>query len=282
MALENYSDIKVLIRDDGSTDGTLDILREYSEKYGFEIIEGENLGLNLSMYELMRHRDRTCAYYSFSDQDDVWLPEKLKRAVDALSKFEDDTPALYSACSHITDDKLEIKGHTLIPKRKLSFYNAMIQNICPGHSEVCNNAFMNILSEKYSPDMMVIDYWAYLLASCIGEVVFDKKPTTLYRQHGKNAIGCEHSLIKTLKIRCSRVRSKVSVLNATQLKALCEVSSDIMPEEYKKEANDFFKSQRSFFTRFAYLFRSKVYRQTRAETLIFRLMYLFGRYNIKI
>ncbi len=281
LSLDDHSNIKVLIRDDGSTDGTLAILREYEENFGFEIITGENLGLNASMYELLKRRDRNCDYYAFSDQDDVWLPFKIIRAVSSLFKNDLNSPALYSACSYITDEELNIKGHTIKAKRKLSFYNAMIQNICPGHSQVCNRSFIDILAETYSEDMMVFDYWAYLLASAVGNVIFDNEPTTLYRQHSSNAIGCDHSRFKTLKMRMNRVKTKISVQNAVQLKALCECASEFIAKEYKDEADDFFRSQKNFFTRLGYLCRSKAYRQTKIETLIFRLMYLFGRYNIK-
>ena len=279
LALENYSDVKVLIRDDGSTDGTLAILYEYRDRYGFEIIEGENVGLNASMYELLRRRDRGCEYYSFSDQDDVWIQDKLTRGIAMLEKLDGEKPALYASCSYLTDGDLNVQGHTFIPKRKLSFYNAMIQNVCPGHTQICNKALADVLSEKYSDGIMVFDYWTYLFASAIGDVVFDPTPTTLYRQHSSNAIGCEHSRLKILKIRVGRVRSKVSAENARQLKALYDVAADVMPDEYKKETERFFRGQRSFFARIGYLFKSKAYRQTPIETLIFRLMYLFGRYN---
>lgn len=280
LALENHSDVKVLIRDDGSTDGTLAILHEYRDKYGFEVIEGKNIGLNASMYELLKHRDKSCEYYSFSDQDDVWLESKLTRGISELENLDESTPALYASCSYLTDEDLNVQGQTFIPKRKLSFYNAMIQNVCPGHTQICNRAFMDVLSKKHSDGIMVFDYWCYLLASAIGTVVFDPTPTTLYRQHKSNAIGCEHSRLKILKIRMARVKSKVSAENARQLKALYEISSDVMPDEYRKETEHFFKGQRNFFTRIGYLFKSKAYRQTPVETLIFRLMYLFGRYNL--
>ena len=280
LSLENYDDVKVLIRDDGSTDTTPQILHEYRKKYGFEVIEGQNIGLNRSMYELLQHRDKECAYYSFSDQDDVWQKDKLSRGIALLQKLDSSTPALYAACSHLTDTELNIQGHTFIPKRRLSFYNAMIQNVCPGHSQICNKAFMDVFSEKYSDGILVFDYWSYLIASAIGTVVFDPTPTTLYRQHKSNAIGCEHSRLKVLKIRMARVKSKVSAENARQLKSMYDVCSDVLPTEYKNEVERFFKGQKNFFTRIGYLLKSKAYRQTPIETLIFRFMYLFGRYNL--
>lgn len=279
IALENFEEVKVLIRDDGSTDRTLEILKEYKDKYGFEIIEGKNIGLNASMYELLKLRDVSCDYFSFSDQDDVWLKDKLTRGINTLKKFEN-SPALYAACSYLTDGELNITGHTFIPKRPLTFYNAMIQNVCPGHAQICNRALAEKIDGRYSEYMMVFDYWVYLIASAVGDVVFDPEPTTYYRQHGLNAIGCEHSKIKVLKTRINRVKTKISADNARQLKSLCEICSNIIPEIYKNECDRFFKKQKNFLTRLSYIFSSKVYRQTPVETLIFRLMYLFGRYNI--
>ena len=280
IALENYENVSVLIRDDGSTDKTLEILNEYREKHGFEVIFGENIGFNASMYEIMKHRDRECDYYAFSDQDDVWLKDKLVRAIDKLSCEDKSVPLMYAACSYLTDESLNITGCTLVPKKSLGFYNAMVQNVCPGHSQVINRALMDILSELYSDKIMVLDYWTYLLAGAVGRVVFEKTPSTLYRQHKTNAIGCEHSRLKVLKNRISRVRTKKSVLNAMQLKSMCEMAKDLIPEKYAVEAERFYKCQKNFFTRLSYVFSSKAYRQTAVETLIFKLMYLFGRYNI--
>lgn len=278
--LENYGDIKVLIRDDGSTDSTLDILSEYEEKYGFEIIRGNNIGLNASMYALVAARDKNCKYFSFSDQDDVWFKDKISRAVTALEDADATKPALYAACSNLTDENLKITGHTLIPKKKLSFFNAMVQNVCPGHSEVCNSLLMDILERSFSEKIMIFDYWVYLIATAFGNVIFDSTPTTLYRQHGSNAIGCDHSKFRVLRTRIKRVKTRQSAKNAVQLKALYEIHKNDIPKEYKDEIEAFFSSQKGLFPRLKYLAHTKVYRQTAIETLIFKFMYLFARYDI--
>lgn len=278
--LSNFDAVKVLIRDDGSTDSTPEILREYAEKFGFEIHYGENVGLNASLHTLLGLRDRECKYFAFSDQDDVWLEDKLTHAKEALSAADQSIPYLYSATSHLTDEKLNIKGTTFIPKRKLSFYNAMVQNVCIGHTEVMNATLAALLEREYTDDIMVTDYWTYLLASATGEIIYDKTPTTLYRQHGRNVIGYESSRIRALKVRVNRVKTKISVKNARQLRAFITLYKDVIPKDYVFEAERFFNCQRSFFSRLSYVFKSKAYRQTKIETLIFRLMYLFGRYNV--
>lgn len=277
--LDNYSEVKVLIRDDGSSDLTAEILKEYSEKYGFEVLFGENVGLNRSLFQLLQKADRSCEYFSFADQDDVWLADKLSRADASLSQIPSDTPALYAACSSLTDDELNITGRTFIPKRT-SFYNAMVQNVCIGHTQVFNRAHLELLSSSYTDDMMIMDYWSYLLASCFGEIIYDKKPTTLYRQHSNNVIGYSNSFFRTLGIRMKRVRTKKSVKNAAQLKAFLDIFEERIPQEYRDETERFFKKQKSFFTRLGYVFSTRAYRQTFLETLIFKFMYLLGRYNI--
>lgn len=281
VALDNFDEVKVLIRDDGSTDSTVAILHEYAEKYGFEIIEGENIGLNASMYELVQRCDLSCDYFSFSDQDDVWLPCKLSRAVMALDELDNSTPCLYAACSSITDDKLEVKGKTLIPTRRLSFYNAMIQNVCVGHTQVANRELIKLLRLHFSKDIYVYDSWVYTVASAFGEVIYDNTPTTLYRQHGNNVIGYETKRMKSFMKRVKRLKSGKSRRYSYQLKAFCELYGDMIPAEYRAESEKYFKRQKNFFTRLGYITVTKMYRQTRLEGVVFRLMYLFGKYNLR-
>ncbi len=281
VGLSNFDRIKVLIRDDGSKDGTRAILEKYKEKYGFDVIFGENVGLNASMHELVLHSDPECRYFAFSDQDDVWLADKLSRAVDMLSGAEDsDVPTLYAASSSITDEELNIIGGTMIPKRKLSFYNAMVQNVCVGHTQVCNRAAIELLKLGHSPDVMVMDYWVYTLVSATGRVVYDPVYTTLYRQHGSNVIGYSSSRWSNLKKRLGRLKSRQSEKNTRQLRAFLQLYGDYIPKEFLAEAERFLKRQRNFFTRLGYIFTTKAYRQSFLENIIFRMMYLFGRYKI--
>ncbi len=282
VALTNFERVKVLVRDDGSTDGTRAILDAYREKYGFEIILGENVGLNASFHELVLASDPSCRYFSFSDQDDIWLPDKLERAEAALREYaESDVPVLYAASSTLTDVEMNEIGHTAIPKRKPSFYNAMVENVCVGHTQVCNRAAIELLKRGHSPDVMVMDYWVYTLVSAVGTVIYDPVYTTLYRQHGNNVIGYSASRLKALRMRARRVRSRRSELNTRQLAAFLDMYGDVIPEQYRREGERFLQRQRNFFTRLAYIFTTKAYRQKASECLIFRVMYLLGRYKIK-
>ncbi len=281
LRLDNFEDVKILARDDGSTDGSLKILDEYAEKYGIEVIKGKNIGVNANFHELILARDRSCEYFAYSDQDDVWLENKLSRAINELDKYPKDIPTLYAALSHITDESLEIIGSIFSPTKELSFYNAMVQNVCAGHTEVCNAALMNLLEKKFSEQIYVIDHWTYMLASSVGKVIFDHTHTTLYRQHGKNVIGYTSNPIKNTLRRIKRVlTTKDAVLFSTQIAAFVKCYGDIIPEEYRAEAHKFLDSQRNIFRRIGYIFSAKAYRHTAIESLIFRLMYLCGKYKI--
>ena len=281
VALEGFDSVKVLIRDDGSTDSTREILSEYADKYGFEVFYGENIGLNASLHELVLRADTSCKYFSFSDQDDVWLPNKLTRALEWLDAQDNSVPNLYSACSHITDDSLKIKGKTVVAKRPLTFYNAMIQNACVGHTQVCNLALLKLLMPYFSNDIDVHDSWVYLVATAFGRAHYDFERTTLYRQHGNNVLGYETNPIKNFFKRLHRIRTGKSRRYSYQLRAFYDLYGDAVPQEYRHEIERYFKNQKCFFTRLGYIFTTKMYRQTYSEGLVFRLMYLFGRYNFK-
>ncbi len=279
-ALENFAEVKVLIRDDGSRDGTRSLLKEYRERYGFEVIYGENVGLNASMHRLLCAADGRCDYFAYADQDDKWLPDKLSRAIAALDERESGAPLLYSARSTLTDESLSPIGKTLFPRREPSFYNAMIQNVCPGHSQVFNRALLEILRRHLAPHTYVIDHWIWLCATAFGTFLLDPEPTTLYRQHGHNVIGYGASRAELLRNRFRQVFRDVPRKHAAQLSDFLAFFGGEMPEAYRKEAERFLGAK-GFFGRLRYLFRRRVFRQGVFENACFGFVYLLGRYENK-
>lgn len=278
LSLDNAEDVSVLIRDDGSTDATREILNEYKEKHGFELLFGENVGLNASMQILFENADPECLFYAYADQDDVWLKDKLSRAVRALEEESADTPVLYAARSHITDKDGNIIGETLLPKKAPCFKNAMVQNVCIGHTQVYNRKMLALLRTHYHPDMFVIDHWVYLIATAFGKVVFDPTLVTLYRQHGSNSIGYGHSLLSKIKNRSRRARAGVPGAHTKQLLALLTFEEELGDAE-KRMLHRFLSARKCFFRRLFYLFRPDAYRDGFVENTGFRLLYLFGSYK---
>ena len=81
---QNYP-IELLIRDDGSSDRTVEIIKRYQKKNkNICLVEGHNLGVISSFFELFRIADESADYFALADQDDIWFPNKVERAVSAF------------------------------------------------------------------------------------------------------------------------------------------------------------------------------------------------------
>ena len=280
LALEGFENVRVLVRDDGSGDGTLAILDEYQERYGFSVLKGKNIGINASYSQLLHHADIECEYFALSDQDDVWLRQKFSRALKALDSLDSSKALLYASSTMITDANLTPLGKSVLPAKGVSFFNAMVQNVCSGHTQVFNRQLLQKLLTHGFSNAVYIDHWIYLVASGIGEVVFDDEVTVLHRQHGANAVGYEQNPVKNFQKRLMRLLKKAKQDPSTlQLKDFYSRFAERLPEPYRKELFRYFSSQKNLFMRIFYMFKTKIFRQTNIETLIFKFLYILNKYK---
>jgi glycosyltransferase involved in cell wall biosynthesis len=279
LALDNYDRVKVLVRDDGSTDGTLRILAEYEDRCGFEVIRGENIGFAANMFELFRRSDPTCAYFATSDQDDVWLPGKLSAGVRALEKLPQDAPLLYGSATQPTTADLTPIGRPYVPQREISFYNAVIQNFILGHTQILNRRLVELLLRGTAERVTLVDWWVHAVAELTGYVIFDQQSHVLYRQHAGNAIGFKTTAWAYWKNRLKSLMGHDAYLLTRQMRALIEIyGNDSRDEAFLREAQGFLE-QRNFHTRMKYILSSRIFRQTAFDTFCFKLLFLFGRYR---
>lgn len=281
LKLEGFKNIKVLIRDDGSSDSTPAILDQYHQKYGFEIVKGENLGVNGSMFELFRLSDRNCDYFALSDQDDVWLPHKMTLALSKLEQFDGTKPVMFASCSQIVDSNLNVLGKSIQPSKGASFYNALVQNIAPGHTQIFNRNMMQQLLEKGLGYISVVDWWIYLLSTGVGNIIFEKEITVLHRQHENNAVGYELNFIKKTLARLKKLNWNDANAISKQIKSFYDLYQDNMHETYREEAEAYLNGLSTFFSRICYVVNCKAYRQTDFETFLFKILYVIGKYNLK-
>ena len=275
-----FDAMRVLIRDDGSTDGTRTILSEYAQRYGFVVEYGENVGITESYLWLLRHSDSSIEYFAFSDQDDVWLPDKILLTLSAIDGENADTPILCGTLSHLVGPDLQPIGDFSLPKRPVSFYNAMIQNVIPGHTQIINRTMVEHLLRGGSEGIHVMDWWVYLVCSAIGKVILLPNYTVQHRVHAGNAVGVSNGFFKSMARRIAYIRDGKGNAIAKQLQALHRSFSTEMPESYRDETERFLNSQSSFSTRLHYAVSCKAYRQNAKEDLAFRLLYLMGKYRI--
>lgn len=200
----------VLIRDDGSKDETVNIIEDYiAAGADINLIKGQNLGVKGSFFELIKLAPEA-DYYSFADQDDVWLEDKLEAAVTMLQAEEcskgTNVPLLYCSNTNLVDADLNLITRENKNPRP-SFGNALVENICTGCTAVANRALLGKIKENVpDPDKIIMhDWWLYLIAEAFGKTVFDDEPHINYRQHGNNEWGAKTSRWAVLKYRLQRL-----------------------------------------------------------------------------
>lgn len=277
----NY-EVHLRIRDDGSRDDTCKIIEDYIIKYPerIELSRGENIGYNASFLLLIQTADGF-EYYSISDQDDVWLDDKLQIACDAIDAVHGKKPILYASTSFLVHDDLIPYGTTRKKERKMTMYNTIIQNICPGHTQVMNNELLNLLKEDVDASRLyVYDSWIQNVANLYGEILFDNEPHTYYRQHESNQLGSGSGRIGQLIASIKRDRTGDDKKYRRQIEFFVEKNRDMLFEkQYLSELEKFLKSK-TVFRRCIYCLSSKLYRQTVIETIAFRIAVLFGKYQL--
>lgn len=182
--------VKLLIRDDGSIDSTIKILKEYEKKESVDVIYGDNLGPSKSFLTLIDICE-TADYYAFSDQDDVWLDDKLISGVEGLTQVEDGTknlPLLYCSALQRVDEKLEYTDVQTFPGLKTNIYSALVRERLAGCTFVINNRLKNLLKGSSRLNINYPhDSWTILMCyACGGKVIYDETPHILFRRHGTN------------------------------------------------------------------------------------------------
>lgn len=193
----NQSNVKVdlLVRDDGSTDSTLNLLKKYQDEGKLKFFTGENLGPARSFLQLLSCTQES-DYYAFSDQDDYWLPDKLSSAVGLMQGFKD-RPCLYFCQTKLVDKNLNPIEQIIIRPR-LTFGEALVYQFVGGCTMVLNAKMRDVVNSYIPSYLYMHDVWIYDIAMAIGaKVLFDPIPHILYRQHGNNVVGQGKTNIKT-------------------------------------------------------------------------------------
>jgi glycosyltransferase involved in cell wall biosynthesis len=267
---------KLFVSDDGSSDGTLDMLRTHPQAGGrLEIFRGPGQGFAANFLSLACRPSVAARYYAFSDQDDVWHDDKLERALRWLREQPDAIPALYCSRTRHVDDAGHSLGLSPLCERPPSFRNALVQNIAGGNTMVFNGAAMQLLRRAPHATVMAHDWWIYILVTgAAGAVFYDREPSLDYRQHATNLIGGRVRLGKRVeRLLAGQFRS----WNARNLAALAAVHDTLAPGS-RRVLEEFEAAHTGGFpARLLALRRSGVYRQTLAGTAALWAAALLGK-----
>lgn len=196
---QTVQDFEILVRDDGSTDNTIDILHQYAEKYPNRIkinINNPPTGNAKDNFFLLM-QDATEDYIMFCDQDDCWLPEKIERTLNTMQALPKDKPALVHTDLTVADENLNTIRKSFYRMQhyergmKLTLNKALAQNTVTGCTAMINKCLCDMAKETNHKDIIMHDWWLAVIAAAFGTVKAVKQPTILYRQHGQNSVGAK-------------------------------------------------------------------------------------------
>lgn len=188
---QTHKNWHLYVSDDGSQDKTLEYLYAFQSKNSrCSIFNGPRLGFARNFMALIDNSNIEADFFAFSDQDDIWLEDKLETALNFLSKLDNDKAAMYCSRTSLIDENSIPIGLSPHFVKKPCFGNSIIQNIASGNTMVFNKKARELLRLFAGKPLIVHDWSLYqVVTGCGGTVFYDKKPTILYRQHGNNLIG---------------------------------------------------------------------------------------------
>ena len=190
---QSHTDWTLFIRDDGSSDNTKEILKDFERQdsriHLIDSDKSDNLGVIKSFHKLVNH-DRA-DYYFFSDQDDVWLPNKLELSLKEAQNYLADLPLMVYMDLKVVNQDLEIMTESMVKSQSHHANTELVQelteNTVTGGVAMINHALAEMW--QVTDDILMHDWYLALLASAFGNLVFIDQPGELYRQHSDNVLG---------------------------------------------------------------------------------------------
>lgn len=264
-----YQNIHIYVRDDGSTDNTPAIVKEYEEKYPVQVqlVRNEVNG-GLVKNFLTGVMEAKEDYIMFCDHDDVWLPDKVRVTLEAMKKAESEAmsenlPVVVFTDNTIVDGELKPLGGSFYERSHFDFKQMglsymLMENKLIGCTMMINKALkdkITVLPEH----ARVHDWWIALIASAFGRIVFVDEQTMLYRQHGSNEIG-NRSFFKYVTDAATSLQKQKEkvILTERQAEEFLQIYNTMLNGEQKELVRQFAcLNEYSFFRRKALVIKNK-------------------------
>ncbi|MEO9574394.1 MAG: glycosyltransferase [Tateyamaria sp.] len=275
---------RLLASDDGSTDKSVQVLKTFGSVHPrgqVKVIKGPQQGASENFLRLLRHvanQDVSPSWIAFSDQDDVWLPDKISRALNTLRQYDPRRPTLYCSRTWVTCRNLSKRRMSAPRPRTPHFRNALVQNIAAGNTIVLNPAAVSLVLEavNHVGPVVVHDWWLYqLVTGTGGKVVHDDMPSLLYRQHEANQIGVSDTAYARLRRLLQLLRGEFRAWNQTNIAALLSCGAVLRPDHLAMLESFARLSTLPVLKRMLLLKRLGLYRQTVGGTITLWFAVLF-------
>lgn len=229
------------ISDDGSSDGTKEIVQEYATKDPRIEVVLDKVTFGSSAHHFMALLSQsTSPYTMFCDQDDVWNKDKVALTLERMQCIErtvgTDTPIVVFTDAEVVDEQLStihpsFAQYTKRNPHRTSVSCLVVQNVIMGCTAMVNQSLRSMASLTPSDAFIIMhDWWLALLASAAGEVSYIDQATLRYRQHGKNQVGAAKYSIMG-KLGCTNNAVAEARATIEQANSFYSVYNDLCEEE---------------------------------------------------
>lgn len=204
---QSYSNIKIYVSDDMSSDSTPEILKAMSQRDPrITLLSREKRfgSAKANFLNLLGHS--SAEYTMLCDHDDVWYPNKVGDTLLCMKRLEEECgtecPGLVCTDAVVVDKELNVisGSHTEygnIPHEgeELTLPRVLAHNPVVGCTAMINRPLRDlIVNYQINPDDIWMHDWAIaIIAAAVGTIRYLPKPTMMYRQTGENSVGARAS-----------------------------------------------------------------------------------------
>lgn len=274
-------DIHILARDDGSKDNTVDILNEYYQKNGrMSILAQENIGCARSFFFLMSYAVTEMPqydYYAFSDQDDIWHPDKLHRAIEQLNESKEQKK-LYFCSANFVDANLRFLAKYHIDDI-VNYRTCLYKQPAVGCTMVFTRSLLEDANRIGDDVVELHDAWLLKCACYLNAyIISDETPMINYRQHGHNVTTAYKNSLRRFFIAFKDRVIKRRGVHFLVCKKFYEIYKNDMPEYKRKFMECVINYKKSFHNTFILLKLQSFEACSCAEKFLWRLLIIFRCY----
>lgn len=249
---QTYTEWRLVIRDDRSSDKTVEIVKKFSDEVEQEVIFKVNekpSGSAKNNFALLINDAKESDYVMFCDQDDIWKKDKIEITFNKMKQAEErygrDFPLLVHGDVEVIDENGNINADSMFEMSQINadskLPQILIQNHVTGCTMMCNKKLIAGISEYASSEYIIMhDYLAALYASVFGKIEVIKKPLLSYRQHSGNSVGAKNNnnpvyLLKRLANGRKSYKEAMET-SRNQVKFFVEIyREELAAEKYCKE-----------------------------------------------
>lgn len=281
---QSYPKIRLIVRDDGSKDGTLKLLEKYESEGKLTLIRGENRGFIGSFFELLARAPKA-SYYAWCDQDDVWEKDKIRRAVYCLEKRkaalheqEAEKPRMVFCSCVFVDEGLHFVKKGLVHQRGPSFRNSLMDCIPLGFCTVFSGEARDLMLKNPPVHSCGHDWWTYMVCAAFGEVLYDRDYTGVKYRRLSDSVSpggrgfLSMQLYRIKKLFFNDYFSKIRA----QIREFSKIYAPLKKEGDQKLLT-LFTEPISIRSQLQKVFWPGFFRQTLTDEILLRIIFLLGR-----